>query len=113
MLHASGVSLYYNYMDIRAYFWIQEGHTQLLARIYLFLELIQCAFWVQNGKNDGFTKVSVESWKSHIVHGVATLAAAPSPPTSSQIFSHSAQLQQVIKKHFEEWRRASGVRQMS
>ena len=26
---------------------------------YLFLELIQGAFWVQNGKNDGFTKLSV------------------------------------------------------
>ena len=24
-------------------------------------ELIQGAFWVQNGKNDGFTKMSVES----------------------------------------------------
>ena len=40
---------------------------QLLAPRYLFLELIQGAFWVQNGINDGFTKMSVESWKSYIV----------------------------------------------
>ena len=33
---------------------------QLLTVIYLFLELIQGAFWVQNGKNDEFKKMSVE-----------------------------------------------------
>ena len=27
-----------------------------MAQRYLFLELIQDAFWVQNCKNDGFTK---------------------------------------------------------
>ena len=54
-------------MGLRAYFWIQEGHTQLLVPRYLFLELIQGDFCVQNGKNDGFTKMSVESWKSYIV----------------------------------------------
>ena len=32
-----------------------------------FLELIQGAFWVQNGKNGGFTKLSVELEKSYIV----------------------------------------------
>ena len=47
--------------------WIHKGHTQLLAPRYLFLDLIQGAFWVQNGKNDGFTKMSVESLKSYIV----------------------------------------------
>ena len=26
----------------------------------MLLELIQGAFWVQNGKNDGFTKMSVD-----------------------------------------------------
>ena len=35
--------------------------------IYLYLELIQCAFWVQNGKNEGFTKMSQELWKLYIV----------------------------------------------
>ena len=40
---------------------------QLLAPRYLFLELIYGAFWVQNGKNYGHTKMSVESWKSYIV----------------------------------------------
>ena len=34
----------------------------LMAPSYLlFLELIQGAFWVQNGKKDGFTKMSVQS----------------------------------------------------
>ena len=32
-----------------------------------FLGLIQGVFWLQNGKNDGFTKMSVESWKLYIV----------------------------------------------
>ena len=40
---------------------------QLLAPRYLFLEPIQGAYWVQNGKNDGFTKMSVESWKLYSV----------------------------------------------
>ena len=40
---------------------------QLLALRYLVLELIQGAFWVQNGKNDGFIKMSIESGKSYIV----------------------------------------------
>ena len=38
--------------------------------MYNFIELIQGAFWVQNGTNDGFTKMSIESWKSYIVHNV-------------------------------------------
>ena len=38
-----------------------ESHTQLLAPRYPFIELIQGAFWVQNGKNDAFTKMSAES----------------------------------------------------
>ena len=38
----------------------QDGHTQILVPIYLRLELIQGVFWVQNGKKDGFTKMSVE-----------------------------------------------------
>ena len=38
-----------------------------MAPRYLFLELIQEAFWVHNGKNNGFTKISVGSWKSYIV----------------------------------------------
>ena len=36
-----------------------NGHRvnrQYFATRYLFLELIQGAFWVQNGKNDGFKK---------------------------------------------------------
>ena len=33
---------------------------QILAPKYMLLELIQGAFWVQNGKNDGFTKMSVD-----------------------------------------------------
>ena len=40
---------------------MQEGHMQLLAPKYLFLELIQGAIGVQTGKNDGFTKMSVKS----------------------------------------------------
>ena len=59
MLHTSGV--YYSYMVLGPNFEFRKGHTQLLAPRYLFLELIQGAFWVQNGKNDGFTKMSVES----------------------------------------------------
>ena len=64
MLHASGV--YYSYMvsgptfefrKVIHNFWHQDT----------FFELIQGAFWVQNGKNDGFTKMSVESWKLYIV----------------------------------------------
>ena len=40
MLHALGV--YYSYI-------IQEGHTQLLAPRYQFLERMQGVFWVQKG----------------------------------------------------------------
>ena len=40
--------------------WSQGYLKQLLAPRYQFLELIQGTFWVQNGKNDGFTKMSVE-----------------------------------------------------
>ena len=65
MLHASGVY----YIAI----WSQ-GLILNLGRSYAIfgtkisvLELIQGLFWVQNGKNDGFTKMSVGSWKSYIV----------------------------------------------
>ena len=40
-----------------------------MAPRYLFLEQIQGAFWtlwVQNGKSDGFTKMSIELRKSYI-----------------------------------------------
>ena len=43
-IYASGV--YYSYMVSGPNF---EFHTQLLASRYLFLELIQGAFWLQNG----------------------------------------------------------------
>ena len=59
MLHASGV--YYSYMVSGPNFEFRKVITQLLAPRYLFLELIQGAFWAQNGKNNGFTKMSVES----------------------------------------------------
>ena len=41
---------------------------------YLFLELIQGAFWVQNGKNDGFTNNVSRIVK--IVHSAKILALA-------------------------------------
>ena len=37
-----------------------DDQMQLLAPRYRFLELIQGAFWVQNDKNYGFTKMSEE-----------------------------------------------------
>ena len=61
MLHASG--LYYSHMvygpnfefrKVIRNFWHQD------TGVY-FLELIQGAFWEQNGKNDVSTKMSVES----------------------------------------------------
>ena len=56
MHHASGV--YYSDMVSGPNF--EFRNTQLLAPRYLFLQLIQDAFWVQNGENDGITKMSVE-----------------------------------------------------
>ena len=51
-----------------ANFFLNFGKKGSLTKIYLLLELFQGrAFWVQNGKNDGFTKMSVESSKSNIV----------------------------------------------
>ena len=41
------------YVFVSSNFWHQGPR-------YLFLEIIQGAFWEQNGKNDGFTKMSVE-----------------------------------------------------
>ena len=56
MLHALGVNHSYKvtgpnleFRKVICNFWHQK-----------FLELTQGAFWVQNGKNDGFTKMSVE-----------------------------------------------------
>ena len=43
------------------------SYTTFGTTILHVLELIQSAFWVQNGKNDGFTKMSVELWKLYIV----------------------------------------------
>ena len=61
MLHASGATdgAYYSYMT---YFILNSGRSYTTFGVprYLFLELIQGAFWAQNRKNDGFTKMSVE-----------------------------------------------------
>ena len=74
MLHALGVYyITYSYMvsgpnfkfrKVIRNFWHQDRH--------LFLELIQGAFWVKNCKNDGFTKMSVDSWKLYIVGDVSS-----------------------------------------
>ena len=61
MLHASG-GVYYSYMVTGPNFEFRK----VIRKFYLFLELIQSAKWVQNGKNEGFTKMSVELRKSYI-----------------------------------------------
>ena len=54
MLHASGV--YYSYIVSGPNFEFRKVIRNLWHQ-----ELIQGAFWVQNGKNDGSTKMLVES----------------------------------------------------
>ena len=62
MLHASGV--YFSYMG-------SQGLILNLGRSYAFfgtsISVFIATFWVQNGKNDGFIEMSVESLKSYIV----------------------------------------------
>ena len=57
MLHTSGV--YYIYM-------VSGPNFEFRKAVCNFWHQDIC-FSLQNGKNDGFTKMSVESWKSYIV----------------------------------------------
>ena len=63
MLHTSGV--HYSYMVSGPNFEFRK--VKLWHQDTCFYKLNQGAFWVQNGKNDGLTKMSVESLKSYIV----------------------------------------------
>ena len=59
MLNALGV--YYSYIVSGPNFEFKKAIHNFWHQDICFFELILGAFWVQNGKNDGFTKVSVES----------------------------------------------------
>ena len=51
----------------------KRSYATFGTKILVFRAIIQGAFWVQNGKNDGFTKMSVESWKSYIVNSSSVI----------------------------------------
>ena len=57
MLYASIISILSQGLILNS----RRSYTTFGTKIHLFAELIQSDFWVQNGKNDGFTKMSVES----------------------------------------------------
>ena len=45
-----------------------RSYTTFDTKIPVLRANSECTFWVQNGKNNGFTKMSVELWKSYIVN---------------------------------------------